>query len=140
PRRRHPGAHVGDRLAHRARSAVPRRAHRRCAARSPRPRRRRDRVVAPGQSRMTSLAGIRVVELASEQAAWAGKLLADLGADVVVVEPPGGHHSRGYGPFLDDEPGPERSLFWWHSNTSKRSVVLDLDQPDDAARFRELAG
>ncbi len=69
---------------------------------------------------------MRVVELASEHAAWAGKLLAELGADVVVVEPPGGHTSRTYGPFLDDEPGPERSLFWWNYNTSKRSVVLDL--------------
>ncbi|MEX1007188.1 MAG: CoA transferase [Acidimicrobiia bacterium] len=86
------------------------------------------------------LDGMRVVELASEQAAWAGKLLADLGADVIVVEPPGGHPSRAYGPFLDDEPGPERSLYWWNYNTSKRSVVLDLDDTEDATRFRGLAG
>jgi crotonobetainyl-CoA:carnitine CoA-transferase CaiB-like acyl-CoA transferase len=85
------------------------------------------------------LAALRVVELASEHAAWAGKLLGDLGADVIVVEPPGGHASRAYGPFVDDEPGLERSLFWWNYNTSKRSVVLDLDQPADAARFRDLA-
>jgi benzylsuccinate CoA-transferase BbsE subunit len=86
-----------------------------------------------------ALDGIKVVELASEHAAWAGKLLAELGADVIVVEPPGGHPSRAYGPFLDDQPGPERSLFWWNYNTSKRSVVLDLSVPDDAARFRDLA-
>ena len=86
-----------------------------------------------------ALDGLRVVELASRQAAWAGKLLADLGADVIVVEPPGGHASRAFGPFLDDEPGPERSLFWWNYNTSKRSVVLDLDDTDDATRFRGLA-
>lgn len=85
-----------------------------------------------------ALDGLRVVELASEHAAWAGKLLADLGADVIVVEPPGGHPSRAYGPFLDDEPGPERSLFWWNYNTSKRSVVLDLERAPDAARFRDL--
>ena len=85
------------------------------------------------------LDGMSVVELASEHAAWAGKLLAELGADVVVVEPPGGHASRTYGPFLDDEPGPERSLFWWNYNTSKRSVVLDLANHDDATRFRDLA-
>ena len=73
-----------------------------------------------------ALDGVKVVELASEHGAWAGKLLADLGADVIVVEPPGGHPSRAYGPFVDDEPGPERSLWWWNYNTSKRSVVLDL--------------
>ena len=85
-----------------------------------------------------ALEGLRVVELASEHAAWAGKLLGDLGADVIVVEPPGGHPSRAYGPFLDDEPGPGRSLFWWNYNTTKRSVVLDLERGDDATRFREL--
>ena len=72
------------------------------------------------------LAGLRVVELSHEHVAFAGKLLADLGADVTVVEPPGGSAQRTYGPFLDDEPGPERSLWWWHYNTSKRSVVADL--------------
>jgi benzylsuccinate CoA-transferase BbsE subunit len=87
-----------------------------------------------------ALAGVRVVEVASAHAAWAGKMLADLGADVVVVEPPGGHSSRAFGPFVDDEPGPERSLFWWHYNTSKRSVVLDLDDPGDGRRFRDLVG
>ena len=65
----------------------------------------------------------RVVELSHEHVAFAGKLLADMGADVIVVEPPGGSPQRTYGPFLDDEPGPERSLWWWHYNTSKRGVV-----------------
>ena len=89
---------------------------------------------APGM-----LDGLRVVELASAHAAYAGKLLADMGADVVVVEPPGGHTSRGYGPFVDDAPGPERSLFWWHYNTSKRGVVLDLDTEEGRAQFTGLA-
>ena len=52
------------------------------------------------------LFGLRVVELASEHAAFAGKMLGDLGADVIVVEPPGGHPSRAYGPFVDDVRGP----------------------------------
>jgi crotonobetainyl-CoA:carnitine CoA-transferase CaiB-like acyl-CoA transferase len=69
------------------------------------------------------LDGVVVVELSHEHVAFAGKLLADLGATVTVVEPPGGSVQRTYGPFLDDEPGPERSLWWWHYNTSKRSVV-----------------
>ena len=61
--------------------------------------------------------------------ACAGKLLADMGADVILVEPPGGHATRAIGPFVDDQPGPERSLWWWHHHTSKRGVVLDLDNP-----------
>jgi benzylsuccinate CoA-transferase BbsE subunit len=84
------------------------------------------------------LDGLKVVELASEHAALAGKMLGDLGADVVVVEPPGGHASRGYAPFADDVAGPERSLWWWYYNTSKRGVVLDLASDDGAARFRRL--
>jgi crotonobetainyl-CoA:carnitine CoA-transferase CaiB-like acyl-CoA transferase len=84
------------------------------------------------------LDGIRVVELASELGAPAAKMLGDLGADVVVVEPPGGAATRAYGPFVDDEPGPDRSLFWWYYNTSKRSVVLDLDDAGDRARFTSL--
>ena len=87
---------------------------------------------------MTALAGSRVVELAREPIAWAGKLLADMGADVILVEPPGGDPSRAYPPFLDDQPGPDRSLYWWHYHTSKRGVVLDLDDEADQARFRAL--
>jgi crotonobetainyl-CoA:carnitine CoA-transferase CaiB-like acyl-CoA transferase len=86
-----------------------------------------------------ALGGVKVIELASDQAALAGKMMADLGADVIVVEPPGGHASRTYGPFVDDQRGPERSLWWWYYNTSKRSVVIDLDTPDGAEQFRKLA-
>lgn len=84
------------------------------------------------------LDGVRVVELSHEHVAFAGKLLADLGAAVTVVEPPGGSPQRGYGPFLDDEPGAERSLWWWHYNTSKRGVVADLTTPDGAGAVRAL--
>jgi crotonobetainyl-CoA:carnitine CoA-transferase CaiB-like acyl-CoA transferase len=85
------------------------------------------------------LEGVRVVELASDRAAYAGKLLGDLGADVVVVEPPGGHASRRYGPFVDDVPDPDRCLWWWNYNTSKRSIVLDLDTSEGRDTFRALA-
>ena len=88
---------------------------------------------------MSALDGLRVVELAAEPIALAGKLLADMGADVILVEPPGGDPCRNYPPFLDDEPGENRSLYWWHYHTSKRGVVLDLEDPGDAARFRRLA-
>ena len=88
---------------------------------------------------MSALDGLRVIELAAEPIALAGKLLADMGADVILVEPLGGDPCRNYPPFLDDEPGENRSLYWWHYHTSKRGVVLDLDDPGDAARFRRLA-
>ncbi|MDE0661315.1 MAG: CoA transferase [Gammaproteobacteria bacterium] len=86
-----------------------------------------------------ALAGVRVVELAQAPIAWAGKLLADMGADVILVEPPGGDPSRNYPPFVDDEPGQDRSLYWWHYHTSKRGVVVDLDAPAGRERFRALA-
>ncbi|MCY4518222.1 MAG: CoA transferase [Acidimicrobiaceae bacterium] len=84
------------------------------------------------------LDGIRVIELTSERCALAGKLLADMGADVIVVEPPGGSPMRAYEPFAGDEPDREQALWWWHYNTSKRSVVADLDQTDGADDFRRL--
>ncbi|SDD90925.1 Crotonobetainyl-CoA:carnitine CoA-transferase CaiB [Sphingomonas sp. YR710] len=85
------------------------------------------------------LSGLRIVELASDRAAYAGKLMGDLGADVIVVEAPGGHASRGYGPFVDDKADPDRCLWWWNYNTSKRSVVLDLDSAEGRDSFRRLA-
>ena len=88
---------------------------------------------APG-----ALSDLRVVELASERGAFAGKLLGDMGAEVIVVEPPEGSPLRAWGPFLDDEPGLERSLSWWHYNTSKLGVTLDLDSETGPGRFRSL--
>ena len=88
---------------------------------------------------MSALRGLRVVELAREPIALAGKLLADMGADVILVEPPGGDPSRNYPPFVDDDPsGEDRSLYWWHYHTSKRGVVIDLDDERGRERFRSL--
>jgi crotonobetainyl-CoA:carnitine CoA-transferase CaiB-like acyl-CoA transferase len=84
------------------------------------------------------LNGLRVVELAHPLGAFAGRLLADAGADVIVVEPPGGAAQRSYGPFADDEPGPERSLAWWSDNSSKRSIVADLDTDEGRELVRRL--
>jgi crotonobetainyl-CoA:carnitine CoA-transferase CaiB-like acyl-CoA transferase len=82
------------------------------------------------------LDGLRVVEVADETAEYVGMALAGLGAEVIKVEPAGGAPTRHIGPFLDDEPGPERSLHFWTYNRGKRSVVLDLAAPD----FRRLVG
>lgn len=84
------------------------------------------------------LEGLRVVELAGEYAAFCGRLLADYGAEVILVEPPGGARQRGYGPFVDDVPDPERSLWCWHYHANKLGVVLDLDDEEGRARFRDL--
>ena len=85
-----------------------------------------------------ALMGIRVVELADEQAEYCGLTLAGLGADVVKVEPPGGSPTRRIGPFYQDREDPERSLFFWQYNRGKRSIVLDLHRREDQERFRAL--
>ena len=85
------------------------------------------------------LAGLRVLELSDEKGQWCGKLMADLGADVIKIEPPGGQNTRRVGPFLDDIPHPERSLYFWHYNTSKRGVTLNLDTADGRELFKRLA-
>src|SRR4051795_1879724 len=84
------------------------------------------------------LAGIRVIELADEQAEYCGLALAGLGADVIKVEPPGGNPTRRIGPFYEDKEDPERSLFFWQYNRGKRSIVLDLSDDDDRGRFDDL--
>lgn len=86
------------------------------------------------------LAGMRVIELADEQAEYCGLTLAGLGADVVKVEPPGGSPTRRLGPFHEDKEDPERSLFFWQYNRGKRSIVLDLEDEKDRARLRSLVG
>src|SRR5262247_1404999 len=89
-------------------------------------------------SRAGALAGIRVIELADEQAEYCGLTLAGLGADVVKIEPPGGSLTRRIGLFYEDREDLERSLFFWQYNRGKRSIVLDLGRADDQDRFRSL--
>ena len=85
------------------------------------------------------LAGLRVLELADETGQFCGKLLGDLGADAVKIEPPGGEACRRTGPFLDDIPDPDRSLSFWYYNTSKRGITLNLETADGRRLFRRLA-
>ena len=87
---------------------------------------------------MSALSDLRVIELADQRGAWCGKLIADMGADVIKIEPPEGDHTRNWPPFLDDQPGPERSLWFWYYNTSKRSITLDLDTNDGRQTFADL--
>ncbi len=85
-------------------------------------------------------AGLRVIELGGVRGQWVGKLLADLGADVIKVEPRGGCEERFVGPFYHDDPHPDRSLSFWHHNTSKRGVTLDLTLAEGRDILRRLAG
>src|SRR5437762_11687295 len=86
----------------------------------------------------SALTGIRVVELADEQAEYCGLTLAGLGADVIKIEPPGGSPTRRIGPFYEDREDRERSLFFWQYNRGKRSIVLDLHRPEDRDHVRLL--
>ena len=84
------------------------------------------------------LAPYRVLDLTDERGLLAGKILADLGADVVQIEPPGGNPARNIGPFYGDDPQPEKSLFWWAYAANKRSITLDLDQKDGQALLKKM--
>src|ERR671910_3695319 len=85
-----------------------------------------------------ALTGLRVIELADEQAEYCGLALAGLGAEVIKVEPPGGSPTRRIGPFYEDREDPELSLFFWQYNRGKRSIALDLRQESDRDRFHAL--
>ncbi len=72
------------------------------------------------------LSDVRVLDVAGEAGVFASRLLADLGADVIRVEPPAGDPVRRRRPFLGDIEGPERSLYHLHFNLNKRGVTLDI--------------
>ncbi len=81
----------------------------------------------------------RVLDLTDQRGMLAGQILADLGADVICVEPPGGSSARSVGPFAGDDPNPDRSLYWWAYARNKRGITCDLDHPDGQALIRQLA-
>ena len=80
------------------------------------------------------LSPYRVLDLADEKGLLCGKLFADLGADVIKVERPGGDATRNLGPFYHDEVDPEKSLFWFAYNAGKRGITLDIG----SSRGREI--
>jgi crotonobetainyl-CoA:carnitine CoA-transferase CaiB-like acyl-CoA transferase len=85
-----------------------------------------------------ALSGLKVLEFDDGLGQFCGKLLADLGADVIKVEPPGGAPARYVGPYAADVPGVNRSLTFWHYNTNKKSVTLDLNRPDAVRIVKDL--
>ena len=86
-----------------------------------------------------ALAHLRVLDLTGPGSQYCGRLMADLGADVVRVEPPAGDDGRRLGPYAGGKPDPERSITFLTYNLNKRGVVLDLDNSADRDRFRSLA-
>lgn len=86
------------------------------------------------------LHGVRVLELARGiTGPYAAKLLGDLGADVVKIEPPDGDPSRSFGPFPDGRPNSEASGLYLYLNAGKRGIVLDLTLPTDLRACLQLA-
>lgn len=87
-----------------------------------------------------ALDGLRIVEFTDEVGSYCGRLLADLGADVIKVEPPGGGRQRHTPPFIDVlGENVDSSLAFWVHNTSKKSVVLDLNTGGGQETARRLA-
>jgi benzylsuccinate CoA-transferase BbsE subunit len=93
----------------------------------------------PGAGAPGALGGIRVLDLSGPIGNYCSRLFADLGAAVVLVEPPDGNGLRREGPFIDDIEGPERSLCFTYVNANKRGIVLDLEQAADREALLRLA-
>ena len=82
---------------------------------------------------------LQVIEVAADPAGeMVGKVLAEMGADVVKIEPPGGSPTRAIGPFAGDRVDADHSLTFWYYNHNKRSAVLDYTTRDGATALREL--
>jgi crotonobetainyl-CoA:carnitine CoA-transferase CaiB-like acyl-CoA transferase len=92
----------------------------------------------PVHSLPGALDGVRVLDVAEPLGAFVSRILGDLGADVIKVEPPGGDPGRGLYPFIAQD-AERLSLSFVHANVNKRSIILDLEQPEDQEQFRLLA-
>ncbi|MFC1861602.1 CaiB/BaiF CoA transferase family protein [Chloroflexota bacterium] len=79
----------------------------------------------------------RVLDLTEGGCMIGGRLLADLGADVIKIEPPGGSRSR-IAPFYKNEPHSEKSLYWFAYNMNKRSITLDINKEEGQEIFKRL--
>lgn len=84
------------------------------------------------------LEGLRVLDLTDEKGMLCGRMLADLGAEVVKIEKPMGDPSRQIGPFYHNVPHPERSLYWFAYNLNKKGITLDIETLDGQDLFKKL--
>jgi len=81
---------------------------------------------------------VRVIDLCVERGLYTGRMLADLGADVLLVEKPDGSPARRLGPFKNDIPGIENSLYFLNFNTNKKGITLNLDNLEGREVFKQL--
>jgi benzylsuccinate CoA-transferase BbsE subunit len=84
------------------------------------------------------LSPYRALDLTNERGFLCGKLLGDLGADVIKIEKPEGDPGRRLGPFYQDDPDPKKSLYWMGFNTNKRGITLDIETTDGQEIFKRL--
>ncbi len=80
----------------------------------------------------------RVLDLCDQKGIFCGRILADLGADVIKIEKPGGDPSRNLGPFYGDTSDQQENLFWLAYNANKRSITLDIERPEGKEIFKRL--
>ncbi|MCP5024755.1 MAG: hypothetical protein GY929_00580 [Actinomycetia bacterium] len=84
------------------------------------------------------LSPYRALDLTDDGGDLVGYTVAQIGAEVIAVEPPTGQHSRRLGPRADGQPDPEASTRHWAHNRGKRSMVIDLIEPEGRTGLREL--
>ena len=84
------------------------------------------------------LANYRVLDLTDEKGFLCGQILALLGAEVILIEKPGGSPAQNIGPFYQDAPDPERSLLWLAFNTNKKGITLDIETQEGKDIFKKL--
>ena len=80
----------------------------------------------------------KVLDLTTEAGWLCGKMLGDLGADVIKIEPPGGDPGRHRGPFYKKTPDPEKSLFWFALNANKRGITLNIESGEGRDILKKL--
>jgi crotonobetainyl-CoA:carnitine CoA-transferase CaiB-like acyl-CoA transferase len=85
-----------------------------------------------------ALGGLRVLDLTGRMGGYCGRLLANLGAEVILIEPPGGDPMRQQGPFKNDVPHPEESLLFAAYHTNKRGILLDLESEQGREALLQL--
>lgn len=85
------------------------------------------------------LSPYRVLDLSNERGQLCGQILGDVGADVVLVEPPAGSSARRLGPYAGGVQDLERSLWFWATNRNKRGITLNLESTDGRDLLRKLA-
>ena len=87
---------------------------------------------------MTALNGLLVIELCGDRGQYMGKLMGDMGARVIKIEPVSGSQERNIGPFKNDIPNPNSSLYFWARNTSKESIAIDLNSTEGIKIIKQL--